>query len=59
MVRLHPHPPRRGSSVVEQRSEEPRVDSSILSLGTKKHCVSSGVFCFLSVIFFTFQHVLL
>lgn len=36
MVRIHPHPPGRGSSVVEQRSEEPRVVSSILTLGTTK-----------------------
>ncbi len=35
MVRVHPHPPRLGSSVVEQGSEEPCVVSSILTPGTK------------------------
>ena len=36
MVRVHPHPPRLGSSVVEQGSEEPCVVSSILTPGTTK-----------------------
>jgi hypothetical protein len=38
----------RGSSVVEQRSEEPRVASSILALGTKKSPVSSEDFLYFS-----------
>ena len=46
MVRVHPHPPGRGSSVVEQRSEEPRVASPILALGTIKTPSQDGVFIY-------------
>ncbi len=35
---------RRGSSVVEQRTENPRVVSSILTLGTKKALIHSVLF---------------
>lgn len=46
MVRIHPHPPCRGSSVVEQRSEEPRVASSILAPGTRMPATSVAGFLF-------------
>ena len=51
MVRVHPHPPGRGSSVVEQGPEEPRVVSSILTLGTTGPSSKDGgfVFCDLDV----------